>query len=221
MNDTTKKIKTPEAGIMLIIKDGRILCVSRKDDHACFGLPGGKKELSDLSIKDTAIRETFEETGITIKDCVFIRDRIEPGAGVNPVDYHSYCFYALDWEGEAKDHEGAKVKWLTLDQLLSGNSPFLLYIKETIKAFQQLYPNVKLIKLPFVTTENQNSELPSYLNLMNSSGISKRFTEDLNNIAKFDQGVFDLIKMWAKESDVKERTNIINDLEISIKDYDF
>jgi 8-oxo-dGTP pyrophosphatase MutT (NUDIX family) len=60
-----------EAGVMLIIKDGLILGISRRHNKAIFGLPDGKfdPEEGDQTTKDTAIRETHEETGILVKDC--------------------------------------------------------------------------------------------------------------------------------------------------------
>ena len=45
-----------------------IVCVSRKTDHSDFGLPGGKVDLTDESIKGAAIREVFEETGLRVKE---------------------------------------------------------------------------------------------------------------------------------------------------------
>lgn len=220
MKGIMSTIKTPEAGIMLLIKDGKILCVSRKEDHTSFGLPGGKRDPEDASVKDTAIRETFEETDIIVKDCVFIRDRVEPGAGDNPVDYHSHCFYATDWSGTARACEDAKVEWMTEAELLFSSSPFIEYIKETLDMFKELYPKVELIQLPFATTKEQFLELKYFLGLMNLSGINSDFTDKLYKIACADQGVFDLIKMWSQESDFKERTNIIFDLEGSVKDYE-
>jgi 8-oxo-dGTP diphosphatase len=37
-----------------------------------MALPGGKREPEDISLKDTVMRETFEETGITLRQCRFL-----------------------------------------------------------------------------------------------------------------------------------------------------
>ena len=37
-----------------------------------MALPGGKREPKDLSLKDTAVRETLEETGVELSQCQFL-----------------------------------------------------------------------------------------------------------------------------------------------------
>jgi 8-oxo-dGTP pyrophosphatase MutT (NUDIX family) len=67
------------AAVALLLKDDTnpsILFVKRatnpKDPWSGqFGLPGGKREINDQSLKDTVIRETLEETGIDLKHCHF------------------------------------------------------------------------------------------------------------------------------------------------------
>lgn len=54
------------ASIVLLNNEGLVLGVSRKHGHCDFGLPGGKMEFGDQSIKHTAMRECFEETGLRI-----------------------------------------------------------------------------------------------------------------------------------------------------------
>lgn len=54
---------------MLIVKDNRVLFLKTSESSENFPgwyiLPGGKQEV-DETIKQTAIRETFEETGIKV-----------------------------------------------------------------------------------------------------------------------------------------------------------
>lgn len=53
------------AGLSLIQnKDNLFLAITRKNNNKKFGLPGGKFELSDISLQRTALRELKEETGI-------------------------------------------------------------------------------------------------------------------------------------------------------------
>ena len=49
--------------VLLINKEGKILCVSRKDNPNDFGLCGGKVDKGE-TFKKAAIRELFEETGL-------------------------------------------------------------------------------------------------------------------------------------------------------------
>ena len=59
-----------KAALMLIIKDGKILSVSRKKNKSIFGLPGGKQEKGETS-EQAAIRECKEECGIDVSSCVY------------------------------------------------------------------------------------------------------------------------------------------------------
>lgn len=55
-------IKHIHGALVLIIEDGKVLAVSRKDDHTNMSLPGGKLNLHEDHVS-CAIRETYEETG--------------------------------------------------------------------------------------------------------------------------------------------------------------
>jgi ADP-ribose pyrophosphatase YjhB (NUDIX family) len=135
-----------QAGVTLIIKDGLILGISRRYDKTIFGLPGGKFNSlppdNDKDTKDTAIRETLEETSVIVKDCVLVYERVELGDGPNGVDYYSRCYYATDWEGEPKDSEEGVVKWLTAEEVTSTKAAFGSYNRKTLDVFKIMFPNV-------------------------------------------------------------------------------
>jgi 8-oxo-dGTP pyrophosphatase MutT (NUDIX family) len=54
------------SAVILIDREGRIL-LQRRSDNGCWGLPGGSMELGE-SFQETARREVFEETGLTVGD---------------------------------------------------------------------------------------------------------------------------------------------------------
>jgi ADP-ribose pyrophosphatase YjhB (NUDIX family) len=142
----TAEVNMKKAGVMLIIKDGLILSVSRRYNKNIFGLPGGKFNPdppdNDKDAKDTAIRETREETSINVKEASFIYERIELGGGPNPVDYSSRCYYAEDWEGTPQDSDEGDVKWLTAEELTSTKAAFGDYNRKMLDIFKKMRPEV-------------------------------------------------------------------------------
>ena len=138
-----------QAGIALIIKEGFILGISRRHDKTKFGLPGGKFNPdppdNDKDTKDTAVRETREETSIIVKDCVLIYERSELGDGPNGIDFYSRCYYATDWEGEPFNSEEGEVKWLTSKEITSTKAAFPDYNKKTLDVFKEMFPDVYLV----------------------------------------------------------------------------
>lgn len=64
----------PKVGVgVLIFKEGRVLLGKRKNSHGEgeFAGPGGHVEFGE-SLEEAVARETMEETGVTIKDIVFL-----------------------------------------------------------------------------------------------------------------------------------------------------
>lgn len=131
------------AAVMLVIKDGCILAVSRRYDKTKFGLPGGKVE-PDETTEAAAIRETFEETGVQVTKCEFIFLRDEPKDRPEGEDFHAYCYYATEWTGEPHDSEEGVVKWLTEQEITSDTGPFGDYNQRTLNVFKTKFPNVQL-----------------------------------------------------------------------------
>jgi 8-oxo-dGTP pyrophosphatase MutT (NUDIX family) len=134
-----------DAAVMLIIKDGLILAVSRRYDKTKFGLPGGKVEEHETPGM-AAIRETFEETGIKVTDCVHIFTRDEPRDRPEGEDFHAYCYYALEWSGEPKDSEEGVVAWLTERALTVDKGAFADYNRRTLEVFKARFPDVLLLQ---------------------------------------------------------------------------
>lgn len=135
-----------QAGVMLIINQGMILAVERKTKDGKYGLPGGKFSPdppdNDVTTKDTAIRETKEETGVIVKECQLVYERVELGDGPNGVDFYSRCYYATNWSGIPQSMEGLDVKWLTAEEVTSTRAAFGDYNRKTLNVFKSMFPNV-------------------------------------------------------------------------------
>lgn len=103
----------------IVIKndEGEILCVSRKDNHTDFGLPGGKMEDIDQSLPQiTACRETLEETGLSIN----VED-LELVYACHHDGYMTYTYYTEKFTGEINHNEPHVVMWGTFDDLIEGS----------------------------------------------------------------------------------------------------
>lgn len=136
-----------QAGVMLIVKDGLILSISRRHNKDIFGLPGGKfdEAAGDTNSMDTAIRETLEETGVKVTKCVQVYQRVELGDGANAVDFYSTTYYAMEWEGEPHTSEEGEVKWLTAEELTSTHAAFGDYNRHMLNNFKEMFPEIKIV----------------------------------------------------------------------------
>lgn len=74
--------------------------------------------------------------------------------------------------------------------------------------------------IPFKTTPEQIIRLATIMVEMDKAGLDDRFIVAASELARNDQGVFDLMALWIdSESDTIEREKIIADLQKSIDDY--
>lgn len=89
---------------------------------------------------------------------------------------------------------------------------------EYVKSFYLVHR--KLIKmsntLPFETTSEQQKWLRSIMNDMIASGLDPLFCLEVGGLAYADQGIFDLMLLWAENTDSDERGNIIEDIKNGI-----
>ncbi len=132
-----------EAAVILVVKDGLILSISRRNDKTKFGLLGGKVDPGETP-EQAAIREAKEESGIDITKLVKIYERTEPPEKHGGLEFFAHCFYATEWSGEPSKSEEGELRWLTSEQVTATMSAFPEYNKNTLKRFKELFPEVYL-----------------------------------------------------------------------------
>lgn len=110
-------------------EDGKILGVSRKDNHNSWGLPGGKVEQNE-TIEDAAKRELKEETGLNAIALRSVLTQIDD-------NQFEVTTFICDVENTNDVHssEEGKVKWITWNELLNG--PFAKYHSQLQNALGQ------------------------------------------------------------------------------------
>lgn len=67
----------PAASAVVVDGGGRVL-LQRRTDNGMWALPGGKMDLGE-SIGECAVRETFEETGVTVEITGIVGTYTNPG----------------------------------------------------------------------------------------------------------------------------------------------
>lgn len=121
---------------MITDLEGRVLVQERlpKPSNPWSGLtfPGGHIEPGETVVA-SVIREVQEETGLTVsnlQNCGYIQ-------WYNPVkqsQYFVFLFKTGTYTGELKDSAEGNVKWMTLDEMLSGK--LAPNMKEYLAVFQ-------------------------------------------------------------------------------------
>ena len=137
-------LEIKEAAVAIIIKDGLILAISRKDDPTKYGLPGGKRD-SNESLAQCLTREVLEETGLQIHAATKVYERVEPPNKPDGLSFYSICYYVNYWIGVPQSLEGTIVKWVKPSFLTSSESgAFHSYNEEAFETFRKLFPNITL-----------------------------------------------------------------------------
>lgn len=131
-----------KAAVVLIVEDGKILTVSRKYDLTKFSLPGGKVDLEE-SPAEAAIREAFEETGIIVRDVIYIFNSPDVSDDLDNPSFDTFCYFANKWTGIPSCKEGAVVKWMSVNDLLN-NGIFVAFNTRAISELNNKLPEVRL-----------------------------------------------------------------------------
>lgn len=97
---------------VLIMKDGKVLAVARRNDPNQWGMPGGKVDPNETE-EEAAVRECFEETGLRIWNLKeVLRRQVGSDTGVT---------FTCDWEGEPASQPGEpECKWQEPEILMVG-----------------------------------------------------------------------------------------------------
>ena len=73
--------------------------------------------------------------------------------------------------------------------------------------------------IPFKTTPKQVMKLASIMVEMEAAGLGRNFIVAASELARTDQGVFDLMALWHGTEDDAEREEIVGDIQESLDDY--
>ncbi len=72
--------------------------------------------------------------------------------------------------------------------------------------------------IPFQTTTAQILQLASFVVKMNQAGLDQTFIVNAYDLARTDQGVFDLIELW-HDAKAADREEIVADIQDALDDY--
>ena len=125
---------TPQPAVRtLVVRDNKLLLVKEKDS-GLWSLPGGWCDI-DCTPKETAIKETYEESGYVI-ECTKLLAVFDRRHYIKKSLYDVYCLYFLGnvVAGEAKcNHETEDIGWFEVSNLPS------LSRKNSIEEIQKAY----------------------------------------------------------------------------------
>jgi 8-oxo-dGTP diphosphatase len=118
----------------LLIREGKILAVSRKDNHSDLGLPGGKIEPGETP-EQALIRELMQEIGVRPKEFRKIFEDLDRVVGGELRPCRTYLIET--WEGEPISLEEAVIEWVYPATLLEPCHSFYQYNR---KLFSHIGP---------------------------------------------------------------------------------
>ena len=112
--------------VCALIRDkGKVLSVTRKDDHDDYGLPGGKVDPGE-NCEEALVREVEEETGITVSDYYHCYSSKSHGRTCR-------TYMIKEWEGPIETDEDGLVEWVDMDFLKKEQHTFHKYNRGLLK----------------------------------------------------------------------------------------
>lgn len=113
----SRQHRPPLVAAAVIVHQRRLLLVrrTRAEPRLVWGLPAGKPENSE-HLEETAVRETWEETGLRVHAAANLGNRIHPGTGWN---IHYIACTLKPGTGPAKPHitEIEEIAWASHTEL--------------------------------------------------------------------------------------------------------
>nr|CAD6596141.1 NUDIX domain-containing protein [Rhizobium sp. TCK] len=117
------RLLVPGARVLIEREDGFIL-MQHRTDFNIWGLPGGNAEVGE-GLHDCAIRETFEETGVTVRNlrpfgfsCDPEFETITfPNGDESQFFVLMFCSREYDGDAHVNDSESHSVAWRSPDDL--------------------------------------------------------------------------------------------------------
>ncbi len=110
---TTEK---PGISAAIITNDGKVLMVRRavKEGKLSWQFPAGGIEAGEVA-EEAAVRETLEETGLTVKAVRLLGERVHPNTG--RLMSYTACEVVSGEAHVADDEELDAIAWVALDEI--------------------------------------------------------------------------------------------------------
>jgi 8-oxo-dGTP diphosphatase len=114
MTETTTE--KPGISAAIIVSDGRVLMVRRRvsEGELMWQFPAGAIEPGEAAV-DAAVRETDEETGLTVKAIRLLGERVHPKTG--RLMSYTACKPVSGEAHVADDEELDAIEWVALDEI--------------------------------------------------------------------------------------------------------
>ncbi|MER8004795.1 NUDIX hydrolase [Streptomyces sp. NPDC094149] len=114
MTETTTE--KPGISAAIIVSEGRVLMVRRRvsEGELMWQFPAGAIEPGEVA-EDAAVRETDEETGLTVKAVRLLGERVHPKTG--RLMSYTACEVVSGEARVADDEELDAIAWVTLDEI--------------------------------------------------------------------------------------------------------
>ena len=114
------------AATSVIVKGGKVLSVSRKDNPLDKGFPGGKLEPGE-GYYDAMVRETFEETGLVVRSAYLLF------SGVDESGHMVHAFQVSGYQGVPESKEEGVVEWLSPEEMITADCSWPRFNRSVFK----------------------------------------------------------------------------------------